>query len=276
MPNRKKAPEGFYTAGDARDVIGIPTSSFYNLVRAGTIKGVVLPGRKEAVYPKDAIDRYARAIQSHIERFTNETYSFGVALKEDIEEIRTLIAGNFSVVPPIPASIMEGWIRRNPEALHVLRRGQEIVGYTALFPLPMETMMKRMRGEYLHREIPIDDILPYRPGETIHLYFADAVVNLKENQHSHIGARLMLEVTRFIHQLAAQDVRIEDIYAVGTTPRGIRLCRSLGMLPMDLDQGVRDDRIPFKLDIATSDAPMVVEYRRILQATQIANASLDT
>lgn len=275
MPNRKTAPVGFYTAKEAIAAIGIPTSSFYNLVRANTIKGTVLPGRKEAVYPKEAIDRYARAIQAHIEKFTRETFSFSIALKEDIPEIRALIATNFKVVPPIPESIMEAWIRRNPEALHVLRRGDEIVGYIAMFPMPLDTIMRRMRGEILHRAIPIEDILPYIPGENIRLYFADAIVNKEENKQSKLGARLMLEVTRFLYRLAEQNVRVTEIYTVGTTSFGIRLCHSLNMTPLDLETGVREDRIPFKLDIATSNAPMVVEYRKILHATQIANESLE-
>src|SRR5438128_1906249 len=94
MENRKKAPEGFYTAKDAIATIGIPSSSFYHLVKAGTIKGVVLPGRKEAFYPKQAIDRYARAIQAYLEKFSEETMSFSVALAEDIPEIRELVAAN--------------------------------------------------------------------------------------------------------------------------------------------------------------------------------------
>lgn len=269
LENRKKAPAGFYSAREAIEAIGIPPSSFYHLVRAGTIKGTKLPGKKEAIYPKDAIDRYARAIQAHIERFTRDTFSFGIALKEDLPEIRALIAANFKVVPPVPESIMEAWIRQNPEALHVLRRGNEIVGYVAMWPMSNDTIMRRMRGEILHRSIPIDDIQPYIPGKSIQIYFADAIVSSEENKQSKLGARLMLEVARFLYRLAEQDIRITEIYTVGTTAYGIRLCRSLNMTPLELETGIREDRIPFVLDIEKSDAPMVVEYRRILHATQI-------
>src|SRR5438876_1219300 len=94
MQNRKKAPSGFYTAKAAISIIGIPTSSFYHLVKAGTIKGVVFPGRKEAFYAKQEIDRYARAIHSYIEKFSNETMYFNVALREDIPDIHALVVAN--------------------------------------------------------------------------------------------------------------------------------------------------------------------------------------
>lgn len=271
MQNRKKAPAGFYTAKEARTVIGIPTSSFYNLVRAGTIQQTMLPGRKEAVYSKQAIDRYARMINAYIEKMESET-AFYVALKEDLPEIHELIATNGSgVVPPVPESIMEAWLRKNPESIHVLRRGVETMGYVAMFPLPLDTIMKRMRGEYMHRAIPIDDIQPYVPGQTYRLYIADVVVKLDENQQRRLGVKIIREMIRFLHRLAEQDIRIVEIYAVGTSKFGIQLCRSLGMTSLDLPAGVTEKRVPFKLDIAASEAPAVVEYRRILQAAQVAN-----
>jgi len=269
MHNRKTAPIGFYTAKEAIATIGIPPSSFYKLIKAGTLKATMLPGRKEAVYAKQAIDRYARAINAYIEKLSTET-SFYVALKEDLPEIRDLIASNGSgVVPPVPENILEAWLRKNPESIHVMRRGSETIGYAAMFPLPLDIIMKRMAGEYMHRAIPIDDIQSYIPGQSIRLYVADAVVKLDENKELRMGVRLVRDIMRFIHRLAEQDIRIIEIYAVGTSVFGIQLCRSLRMEQLDLPTGVSEKRIPFKLDIATSTAPAIVEYRRILEAAQV-------
>src|SRR2546428_103949 len=133
MQNRKKAPVGFYTAKEAIATIGIPQSSFYHLVKAGTIKNVVLPGRKEAFYSKQEIDRYARAIHAYLEKFSDETMYFNIALAEDIPEIRELVAANCGgLAHTVPQEVMEAWTRKNPEALHVLRRGSEIVGYVSM------------------------------------------------------------------------------------------------------------------------------------------------
>lgn len=270
MQNRKKAPDGFYTAREAIATIGIPVSSFYHLVKAGTIKGTVLPGRKEAIYPKTEIDRYARALRAVIEKFSNETMSFSVALQEDIPEIHALVVANCGGVHhAVPQEVMAAWTRRNPQALHVLRKGSEIVGYVSMFPLPLDTIMKRMAGQYLNRTMPIDDIQPYVPGQSINLYIAEAVVNLQDNNRRRLGARLLSEMSKFIYGLAEQDIAITDLYAVGTSAFGIRISRSFGMQPMDLPEGTREDRIPFHLEIATSDSPLVAEYRRIYRAAQV-------
>ncbi len=205
MENRKKAPAGMYTAKEAQQKIGVPQSSFYNLVRAGTIKGIVLPGRKEAVYPATEIDRYARAIRAYIDQFNTEKWSFGLALAEDIEEIRALVAAaSGGYEHTVPAEVMTAWTRKNPEALHILRRGADIVGYVSMFPLPLETVLKRMSGEYWNRSLPIDDILPYTPGAPIRLYIAEAVVNPQDDPRKRIAARLISEIARYLLDLARQ------------------------------------------------------------------------
>src|SRR6266567_218855 len=110
-----------YTAKEAITIIGLPVTSFYNYVRAGTIEGVVFPGRKEAYYPKATIDRFARAYHSYAARFNERTLHFGIALAEDIPEIRALVAsasGGYDHT--VPADIMQAWTRKNPQALHVL------------------------------------------------------------------------------------------------------------------------------------------------------------
>ncbi|MGH2505799.1 MAG: hypothetical protein ACRDHZ_00030 [Ktedonobacteraceae bacterium] len=266
MQNRKTAPPGMYTAKEAQSKIGVPQSSFYNLVRAGTIKGIVLPGRKEAVYPAIEIDRYARAIRAYIDQFNEEKMSFGLALVEDIEEIRSLVAaasGGYSHAAP--AGIMEAWMRKNPEALHILRRGATIVGYISIFPLPLETILKRMSNEYRNRTLPIDDIQPYSSGVPLRLYIAEAIVNPSEDPRKRVAARLISEIARYLLDLGKQGVIIEEVYAVGTSLFGIRACRSLGMTALDMPGATREDRVPFVLNVEQSQDKIIRAYRRAIK-----------
>lgn len=266
MPNRKTAPAGMYTAQEAQTKIGVPQSSFYNLVRAGTIKGIVLPGRKEAVYPKSEIDRYARAIRAYIDQFNEEKWSFGLALAEDIEEIRALVAaacGGYEHT--VPSEVMAAWTRKNPESLHILRRGASIVGYVSMFPLPLETALKRMSGEYWNRSLPIDDIQPYISNQPLRLYIAEAVVNPSEDPHKRVAARLIGEIARYLLGMATQGIVIEEVYAVGTSSFGIRVCRSLGMTALDMPEATREDRVPFVLNVEQSQDKIIAAYRRAVK-----------
>jgi hypothetical protein len=273
MQNRKKVPAGYYGAGEAISVIGIPTSSFYNLVRSGKIKGVILPGRKEAYYPKHEIDRYARAMKTYIEQFSTDKSYFGIALSEDIPDIIDLVAaacGGYEHT--IPREILEVWLRKSPESIHVLRKGTEIIGYCSMFPLPVGTIMRRMTGELWNRTLPIDDIQAFIPGDPLKLYVAEVVVKpLREGDttpNRYLGARLFSEIFDHLADLAKQGITFDEIYAVGTTPFGIEACRSLGMTPLDLAQGVRENRIPFMVEVESGVSHFIERYRNTVKQLQ--------
>jgi hypothetical protein len=264
MPSKKVAPPGYFTAQDAMREIGIRSSTFYNIVRKGEIQGVVPPGKHEAVYPQIEIKRFARAYNAFMNQFNASKIHFDLALPDDIEEIRAMVARESGgEAHTVPAEIMRGWMRRNNQALHILRRGTDIVGYISMFPLPLDTIIKRMTGEYWNRSIPLEDVQPYRPHSRIRLYIAESVVDQRLPDHHKLGLRLILETKSFMINLAREDdITIEEAYAVATTPFGISACKKLKMEPMtELSTGVREDRIPYRLDVASSMSHLFTRYR---------------
>src|SRR5258708_35450194 len=92
MPNRKKAPQGMYTAKEAIAVISIPSTNFYTLVREKTIKKITLPDRIEGYYSKSEVDNYARNLKAFQQPYSTETLHFGLALTEDVPAIQLLTA----------------------------------------------------------------------------------------------------------------------------------------------------------------------------------------
>ena len=111
--------------------------------------------------------------------------------------------------------MLKAWIRRNPQSVHILRKGTEITGYISMFPLPEETLTLRLSGKLLNRTIPVDDVLPFLPNSTMPLYIAEMAVRhspdtLKENEPDpehpdpiarQLGARLIREAGRFLVNL---------------------------------------------------------------------------
>jgi hypothetical protein len=271
---RKKAPAGFYSARDAINALGIPPSAFYGLVNAGEIKRVTPPGRKEGYYPVTVIDNYARTLQAFSAPYIGEKLDFVPALSEDLQGIHDLVASvSGGEKHAVPVDILKGWIRRNPQAVHILRRKSEILGYVSMFPLQMDTLMQRLSGQLLNREIPIDDILTFQPGSTVPLYVAEMAVkhrieyllnnepnpNKPDEEAGALGSQLIREIIRFIVNLKRQEITINGFYAVGTSQYGIELCRKIGMHPIDLPTGVRPDRIPFLLDTPKDARPAIVK-----------------
>ena len=53
----------FYTAAEARKVLGLTEATFFWRVRQGHIPKVIPPGRRQAGYPKKTIDALAQAMQ---------------------------------------------------------------------------------------------------------------------------------------------------------------------------------------------------------------------
>lgn len=276
MANRKKAPQGMYSAKDAITTIGIPPAHFYTLAREGTIKKVTFPNRKEGYYSKAEVDNYARNLRALQEPYNAETLQFGLALNEDIPAIHALTASvSGGEAHAVPEEVLRAWIRKNPQSVHILRKGTEVVGYISAFSLPDETLDLRLRGRLLNRAIPVDDIQAFDPGTTISLYIAEMAVKHTYTKNDEpdtdkpdplarlLGARLIREMVRFLAQLKRQDISVIGLYAVGTSPFGIHLCREIGMAPMDLPEGVRESRVPFKIDLQQSSHSVIVRRLRV-------------
>lgn len=282
MQQRKKAPDGMYTAQEAISTIGIPATTFYSQVNAGLIRKIVPTGRKEGYYSKAEIDLYARNRRAFSEQYQDEKLDFGLALVEDLPAIRELTASvSGGYAHAVPEEILKAWIRKNPQSVHILRTGSEIVGYISMFPLPEDTLMLRLQGKLMNRTLPIDDIQTFVSNRVQSLYIAEMAVrhapeHIKDNEPdpSHPdplarqrGARLIKEAAYFVADLERQGTVISNLYAVGTTPFGIEMSRSFGMLPMDLPEGVREGRIPFGLDMASAQSALV---KRLVARKRVA------
>src|SRR5712691_392288 len=85
MPKSAKAPPGLYSATQAIKKLGLPHSTFYDLVEKGTIKKVVPPGRSDGYYLKAAIDDLAKARQLFTLQYATDISVFQKATESDIQ-----------------------------------------------------------------------------------------------------------------------------------------------------------------------------------------------
>ncbi len=81
-------------------------------------------------------------------------FHFDRAHVEDLPAISSLAAGTvLGSHRAVPLDVMEAWMRKNPEVLHVLRRGDEIVGYVCMCPVPVIQNRTTRRGIESHRYV---------------------------------------------------------------------------------------------------------------------------
>jgi hypothetical protein len=265
--SKQLAPKGMYTSKQAREIMGVSATVFYGLVKEGVIKKVVHPGRTEGFYPTLQVDNYTRQVQAINQSYTTEL-DFGLALIEDLPSVFELVA-NVSGGPnhAVPEEILKAWIRKNPQSVHVLRRRNEIVGYVSGFILPMGTLLLRLDGTLLNREIPIDDIQPFDATPKAVFYIAEMAVKPslrstlegKPTPDDHLGLLLIRHTARFIlGDLKRQGVMVSELYTVGSSEFGIKMCKKLSMHPMALSKGVRVDRMPCRVSVnEVSESPII-------------------
>src|SRR5947207_6878310 len=81
--------QNYYAATEAIKKLGIPRSTFYDLVKANEIPSITVPSRRQVFYPKQRIDELAEErarLVSEAEQ-APERFVFVIPQREDLEQL---------------------------------------------------------------------------------------------------------------------------------------------------------------------------------------------
>lgn len=251
--------KGFYTAKEAQERLGMNNNNFHYLVRKGTLKKVILPGKKQGVYPKLDVDKLASALKILIEQYDRDVSVFQLATKEDMSEEYEM---DVTLFGKKTASIEQRIARldRNPESDYVLKNEGEIVGHVSFFPLASEDMELFLEGKIGDPELP-EKVLPFilgKPNDILILVMG-VKPGFPPDIASHYGQRLIAGASHVFKQFGERGIEIRNIHATSRTPTGIRLCRKLGMIEEVIPNEAGRHR--FSINMQTSDSPLAKEYQ---------------
>lgn len=264
MPKSAKAPEGFYSATEAIKKLGLPRSTFYDLVEKRTIKKVVQPGRSDGYYLKVAIDDLAKARHLFTVQYATNTSTFHQATEEDVQGIYELCVSLWGTRGTYPYELRLARYRKNPDIYYVLKYQDFIVGYSTVMPLTQRAVNEIMKGEKKAWEaITLDDIVPYSRGVPIEYVFLEIGVRDEVPKPKQFGMRLLSGTIRALEDLAREGAIIKKLFAVSSASDGIKLCREFGFKEMLLTP--EGNRLSFELDIETSTSLYLRDYRQIVQ-----------
>jgi len=267
MPKSAKAPEGFYSATAAIKKLGIPRSTFYDLVEKGTIKKVVQPGRSDGYYLKVAIDDLTKARHLFTVQYATNTSTFHRATEEDVQGIYDLCVSLWGTRGTYPYELRLARYKKNPDIYYILKYQDFIVGYSTVMPITQRAVNEIMRGEKKAWEaITLDDIVPYSRGVPIEYVFLEIGVRDEVPKPKQFGMRLLSGTIRALEDFAKEGVIIKRLFAVSSVSDGIKLCREFGFKEIPLTS--EGNRLGFELDIETSTSLYLRDYRQIVQEKQ--------
>lgn len=190
---------------------------------------------------------------------------------EDIKEvlrINAVMFGSSKLSQDKLVQMRRAWLDRNPEIYHILEYRGQIVGFLSLLPVPLDTINKLISSEIGVSQVPLDEILPYasdQPPVNIFIQTLGVDPAFKEDQqtYSKFGSWLVKGVMNMFHQWGQNGIEVSKVFTRSDTPYGAYTSIGLGFEEIPAPEGVHK-RI-FVMDIARSEQPFLLDYRRALE-----------
>ena len=255
----KKAPNGYYTAAQAQQRLGMKPSTFRYYVLRGKIKRHIPPLKTEGYYSRLEIDRLATemALYLHTAAQGNETRVAQISDAQGIVDVLEVMGW-----PTATAEQRIAWYVVNPYIDYVSVLDGMIAGYIHAVPYTPATLEAFMAGKMRSWNVQPSDILPYEPGSHYSLYIGIASRKDIEHHTQRVGFRLISGFFNFLEELAEQQIYIDRLYAVSNQPDGMKLCKDIGFIEQPAQEG---DLFPrFMLDLETSDSHFAKLYREAI------------
>jgi hypothetical protein len=269
-----KPPKGYISLREAEKLLNLSSAMIRRYVEKGRIHYLLPPGRHHGFYRRSDVERLATELSAFLN--LEEEEEEPVFRQAHIEDIPACIRINrllFSEAkqPASDETLLRKWsqwMQKNPEILHVLDRGGDIIGIVGCLPVAPSSprLWAALRGDvsFVLGDVDInaDDIEEYVPGKHVDLYLMEIGIlpSLPSSLRHRYGARLISRFASFIIGLGHRGIFIEHIIAVGASRVGVRLLQHFGFHEIIFDG---QDRL-FVLSTKESGTPLMDSYRNAL------------
>lgn len=261
----------YYTAAEAIKKLQIPRSTFYHLIKIGDIpEGIVVPLRKQAVYPKKNIDKLAEERAKVLAEYEEEPerLKFILPETEDLVQLVELDRLVFQEETLILPEEQRARFAYNPEAIHILKdmKTETVLGGITMSALKNSVLQKLIKLEIDETQVRPEDYLPFVPGETEDCYVIGIITKPGVTEKYYAG-KLLYGALDYLIELLEKGVIIKRIYTVATTDDGDRLAQTLDFqrLPGEWQGPYEDFRHPYVLDLETTQTKSKLINRYLKQ-----------
>ena len=220
----------YLTASEAIEMLNIPASTFYRLVKEGKItKYYPTAVSKHGMYSPAEIAQLRSQFRDDGEvRDVGETDWVESTDIGNIYDLEYPVFGDQTINPPI----VRAWCERNPHVYRLLfKKGdrRDLWGAICILPLEEETILKLLRREMQEVDLnPQKDILTFDKSGVYNFYVLSAVLRPHKLQHFSI---LLSSVLDYWCELAPERT-IGKIYTRVVTRQGEMLAKKFFFSPL--------------------------------------------
>jgi hypothetical protein len=253
----------YYTAAEARKVLGLSEFTFQYWVRAGKIKKVILPGKRQGSYPRRDIDALALALTQVFEHGESSKYEFSRSTPGDqVEEMDIGIrCFGSEFITPLPERI--AFQQKSEFTFWSLKVSGRVVGYLSMFHFPPAFLDDLLAGRRIEREITVKEVLPFTRGEAFNVYIDVMAIDprLPHHERRHYAWVIVSRFAGVILNLRANGYMIDTLYTVTATKEGDELVRNAGFHLME-GKSQAPGRIAYELRLDEQGMQQLKRYSR--------------
>ena len=265
-----RVSEQYYTAREARAVLGLNEHTFQTWVKAGKIRRIKIPELGYGVYSKVEIDRKARLIEAALFLDTKDL-EFKAATPREIDaetHLAHLIYGK-RVLTPEAQRLRRQLVEINPESTWLLYDRDMLAASINIVPVTheaIEQFKQGVRGWLFVGSLQVKQFVPGEPLEVIIIDLMTTPAVPPEKRNFYGQAILRDLATTTLRQWGERGVEIASLYACGSTDAGRKLLRNQWFT--ELGEPV-PGRVIFELpDVLHSDLVLLRPYQEAFATWQ--------
>lgn len=267
MRLNKELAKYYYTAAQAREILGLDEQAFQYQVRKGRITKTVLPDMSQGVYSRKEIDRKATTIEAAIIAEQPEGIEFRKANIEDLEaeyELSHLIFGKSAHTLEVRRSFLE----RNPDIDYHLYDQDKLAAFIQIIPFTKEAIEDFTSGRLNGDQLDLNTIEKLEPGKPLECIVMEMATTptVPPQERTTYGAQLILGLSDVLREWGEKGIIITKLHATSSTPTGIRIMQTAGF--QRVKEVGRPGRFAFELDVQASDTKVFRGYKDAIKARE--------
>ncbi len=251
----------FYTASEARKVLGLTEATFFDRVKKGHIPKVIPPGKRQGVYKKTTIDALAQAMHILFESQERFVFSRSSITEQEQEMEIGIKAFGSEFITPLPERI--AFQLKSEYTFWSLKVDGHVVGYVSMFRFPPDFLDDLLTGRQIERAITVREVLPFTKHEPFDIYI-DVMAMDPDLPHFERVLYAGIIVSRFadvILDLLANGFEIRKLYTVTASSEGDNLVRKAGFHLMQ-GKSQSPGRIAYEFELDEKGIEHLKEFSR--------------